>query len=225
MCSQVHRKNLNPVFNETFVFGLTQDQLTSRTLQFSVYDFDRFSRHDLIGHVIVRGLGDLCDVSRDVEYVMDIVGVTQEKKDLGELLLSLCYLPTAGRLTVTVVKARSLKAMDITGSSDNLVEINQAACGVTDPYVKVSLICHSKRIKKKKTSVKKSTLHPVYNEALVYDVPAENIEDVDLAVKVIDYDIQLLPNLCVHVIDTHQVFCACFSKPFSITACACAAEV
>ncbi|UYV67687.1 SYT9 [Cordylochernes scorpioides] len=120
-----------------------------------------------------------------------------EKKDLGELLLSLCYLPTAGRLTVTVVKARSLKAMDITGSSAltsrsdgtyNLVEINQAACGVTDPYVKVSLICHSKRIKKKKTSVKKSTLHPVYNEALVYDVPAENIEDVDLAVKVIDYD-------------------------------------
>lgn len=32
-------------------------------------------------------------------------------------MLSLCYLPTAGRLTVTVVKARHLKAMDITGSS------------------------------------------------------------------------------------------------------------
>lgn len=32
-------------------------------------------------------------------------------------MLSLCYLPTAGRLTVTIVKARHLKAMDITGSS------------------------------------------------------------------------------------------------------------
>jgi len=41
----------------------------------------------------------------------------QEKKELGELMLSLCYLPTAGRLTVTVIKARNLKAMDITGSS------------------------------------------------------------------------------------------------------------
>jgi len=32
-------------------------------------------------------------------------------------MLSLCYLPTAGRLTLTVVKARNLKAMDITGKS------------------------------------------------------------------------------------------------------------
>jgi hypothetical protein len=36
---------------------------------------------------------------------------------LGEMMLSLCYLPTAGRLTVTIIKARNLKAMDITGSS------------------------------------------------------------------------------------------------------------
>lgn len=41
--------------------------------------------------------------------------------DLGKLMLSLCYLPTAGRLTVTVIKARNLKAMDITGSSGNLL--------------------------------------------------------------------------------------------------------
>lgn len=41
----------------------------------------------------------------------------QEKADIGEVMLSLCYLPTAGRLTLTVVKARGLKAMDITGSA------------------------------------------------------------------------------------------------------------
>lgn len=57
-----------------------------------------------------------------------------------------------------------------------------------DPYVKVYLLCQGKRIKKKKTSVKKNTLFPVYNEALVFDVPADNIEDVSLIVKVIDYD-------------------------------------
>lgn len=42
---------------------------------------------------------------------------TQDKIDLGELMMSLCYLPTAGRLTLTVIKARNLKKMDITGSS------------------------------------------------------------------------------------------------------------
>lgn len=58
----------------------------------------------------------------------------------------------------------------------------------SDPYVKVSLMCEGKRIKKRKTSVKKNTLNPVYNEALVFDVPQENVDDVYLVVKVIDYD-------------------------------------
>lgn len=43
-------------------------------------------------------------------------------------------------------------------------------------------------MKKKKTTVKKATLHPVYNEALLFDVPSENVEDVSLIIKVIDYD-------------------------------------
>lgn len=58
----------------------------------------------------------------------------------------------------------------------------------SDPYVKVSLMCEGKRIKKRKTSVKKNTLNPVFNEALVFDVPQENVDDVYLVVKVIDYD-------------------------------------
>ncbi|KAJ8676619.1 hypothetical protein QAD02_012406 [Eretmocerus hayati] len=172
--TKVHRKNLNPIFNETFIFSVLQDDLRERYLQFSVYDFDRFSRHDLIGQVVLKDLAECIDCGHEIEYTMDIMCTVQDKVDLGELMLSLCYLPTAGRLTVTIIKARNLKKMDITGSSD--------------PYVKVYLLCQGKRIKKKKTSVKKGCLCPVYNEALVFDVPAENIEDVSLIVKVIDYD-------------------------------------
>ncbi|XP_049938971.1 synaptotagmin-10-like [Schistocerca serialis cubense] len=172
--TKVHRKNLNPIFNETFIFSVPYDDLRHRYLQFSVYDFDRFSRHDLIGQVVLKGLLDSVDLLQEMEYTMNILCAPQDKVDLGELMLSLCYLPTAGRLTVTIIKGRNLKAMDITGSSD--------------PYVKVYLLCEGKRIKKKKTTVKKATLCPVYNEALVFDVPAENIEDVSLIVNVIDYD-------------------------------------
>lgn len=32
-------------------------------------------------------------------------------------MVSVCYLPTAGRLTLTIIKGRNFKAMDITGSS------------------------------------------------------------------------------------------------------------
>ncbi|KAI0208448.1 Synaptotagmin-9 [Lamellibrachia satsuma] len=172
--TKVHRKTLNPEFNETFTFNVGYVDLEERTLQFSIYDFDRFSRHDIIGVVLLRNLTRVIDLTQEQAYSMDICCVPQDKLDYGELLLSLCYLPTAGRLTVTVIKARNLKVMDISGTSD--------------PYVKVSLMCHGRRIKKKKTQVKKSTLNPVYNEAIVFDVPRDSIEDVSLLVNVIDYD-------------------------------------
>ena len=43
-------------------------------------------------------------------------------------MLTLCYLPTAGRLTVTVIKARNLKAMDITGSSGEFPIVQKFVC-------------------------------------------------------------------------------------------------
>ncbi|MEQ2212070.1 hypothetical protein XENOCAPTIV_024609, partial [Xenoophorus captivus] len=113
----VHRKTLNPVFNETFQFGVPLNELHSRKLHFSVYDFDRFSRHDLIGQVVVDNLLEFSEGSGDKPIWRDIVEGTAEKADLGELNFSLCYLPTAGRLTATVIKATNLKAMDLTGFS------------------------------------------------------------------------------------------------------------
>lgn len=49
-------------------------------------------------------------------------------------------------------------------------------------------MCHGKNIKKKKTSPKLATPNPVYNEAMVFDVPYDNIEDVHLILRVITQD-------------------------------------
>ena len=57
-----------------------------------------------------------------------------------------------------------------------------------DPYVKVSLICDGRRLKKRKTTTKKNTLNPVYNEAIIFDIPPENVEQVSLSIMVMDYD-------------------------------------
>uniref|UniRef100_A0A3Q3XGH1 C2 domain-containing protein n=1 Tax=Mola mola TaxID=94237 RepID=A0A3Q3XGH1_MOLML len=172
--TKVHRKTLNPVFDEVFLFPVAYTELSSRKLHFSIYDFDRFSRHDLIGQVVVDNFLDLADFPRETKLCQDIQSVTSDNVDLGELMFSLCYLPTAGRLTITIIKARNLKAMDITGASD--------------PYVKVSLMCDNRRLKKRKTSTKRNTLNPVYNEAIVFDVPPENIEQISLLIAVMDYD-------------------------------------
>jgi len=66
----------------------------------------------------------------------------------------------------------------------------------TDPYVKISLMLNGKRVKKKKTTIKKCTLNPYYNESFTFEVPFEQIQvslicsalltycDVMLALKV-----------------------------------------
>ncbi|XP_024001335.2 synaptotagmin-C-like [Salvelinus sp. IW2-2015] len=71
--TKVHRKTLNPIFNETFQFGVPLAELHSRKLHFSVYDFDRFSRHDLIGQVVVDNLLDFSEGTGEKPVWRDIV--------------------------------------------------------------------------------------------------------------------------------------------------------
>lgn len=88
----------------------------------------------------------------------------------------------------------------------------------TDPYVKVSLMCEGRRLKKRKTSTKRNTLNPVYNEAIVFDVPPENIDQINLSIAVMDYDrwdacsCQILPDktLRARFVPRNKVGLFCF---------------
>jgi hypothetical protein len=70
--TRVHRKTLNPLFDELFQFPVVYDQLSNRKLHFSIYDFDRFSRHDMIGEVILDNLFEVSDLSREATVWKDI---------------------------------------------------------------------------------------------------------------------------------------------------------
>ncbi|KAK8727596.1 hypothetical protein OTU49_009638 [Cherax quadricarinatus] len=71
--TKVHRKTLNPVFNETFTFKVPYADIMSKTLVFGIYDFDRFSKHDQIGEVKIP----LCqvDLAQTIEEWRDLVSV------------------------------------------------------------------------------------------------------------------------------------------------------
>ena len=68
--SSVKRKTANPFFNEYFKFPATYDDIKESTLVFFAYDYDKFSRHKLVGEVRI----DLSKVetSNSVEMWCDV---------------------------------------------------------------------------------------------------------------------------------------------------------
>uniref|UniRef100_A0A6I8NWZ8 Synaptotagmin 11 n=1 Tax=Ornithorhynchus anatinus TaxID=9258 RepID=A0A6I8NWZ8_ORNAN len=116
--TRVLRRTRNPVFDETFTFyGLPASQLQDLALHFLVLSFDRFSRDDVIGEVVLP-LAGLDPATAKVQLTRDISQRSFQKcVGRGELQVSLSYQPAAQRMTVVVLKARHLPKMDITGLS------------------------------------------------------------------------------------------------------------
>lgn len=179
--TRVMRRTLNPVYDEDFTFyGIHFNQLPALTLHFVVLSFDRYSRDDVIGEVMLEL--DALDLSESDNNPLSISreitprSFKLKSQGRGEILVSLCYQPAANRITVVVLKARSLPKMDITGLSD--------------PYVKIYLLYNDQRIAKKKTHVKKRTLNPVFNESFVFELPhlEEGLKNISLEFMLLDWD-------------------------------------
>uniref|UniRef100_A0A8B9KH15 Synaptotagmin n=1 Tax=Astyanax mexicanus TaxID=7994 RepID=A0A8B9KH15_ASTMX len=75
--TKVHKKTLNPVFNETFVFKIPYQELGGKTLVMSVYDYDRFSKHDIIGEVKLPM--NTVDLGQPIEEWKDLESAEKEE--------------------------------------------------------------------------------------------------------------------------------------------------
>ncbi|CAK9810619.1 Syt4 [Anthophora quadrimaculata] len=180
--TRVLRNTRDPVYNEDFTFfGISKDQLQKISLHFIVLSFDRYSRDDIIGELTcaLSSVSDLENAdNQEISLCRKICprSLKIQSQGRGELLVSLCWQPNNGRLTVVVLKAQNLPKMDVTG--------------LADPYVKIYLLYKSQRIAKRKTRVKKRTLSPVFNESFVFDIPngADGLSNVSLEFMLIDWD-------------------------------------
>lgn len=58
----------------------------------------------------------------------------------------------------------------------------------SDPYVKMIQLQGRRRVKTRRTTMKRANLHPVYNETLVFDLPESQIGNTNILIKVMDWD-------------------------------------
>ncbi|XP_061379003.1 synaptotagmin-5-like isoform X1 [Danaus plexippus] len=165
----VHRNEANPFFDQHFKFPVSHDDLTDKTLLLQVFDYDRFSRNEVMGSAKVPL--SRVEVAGGAEVWAELSRERRPPEELQELLLSLSFLPSAERLTVVVLKARNLLPP-------------QEGKDALDVYVKVYLLVNGKRVKKKKTN-RKEINNPIWNEALSFSLPSSNLQEASIEVCVV----------------------------------------
>ncbi|KAG9475738.1 hypothetical protein GDO78_003904, partial [Eleutherodactylus coqui] len=167
--SRIQRNTYSVLFDEKFSIPLDPLALEENSLRFSIFAIDGDERNVSTGVAELK-LSDLDLTVRPFNTWIYLQDVNKAADAVGEILLSLSYLPTAERLTVVVVKAKSLVWME--GKT------------TADPFVKVYLLQDGRKISKKKTAVKRDDRNPLFNEAMIFSVPAIVLQDLSLRVTV-----------------------------------------
>ncbi|NXF10769.1 SYT12 protein, partial [Smithornis capensis] len=168
--SRIQRSAYAVAFDEHFSIPLDPAALEENSLRFSVFGIDEDDRNVSTSMAELK-LSDLDLAMRPFNAWLYLQDTTKAVDTVGEILLSLSYLPTAERLTVVVVKAK------------NLVWTNGKVTAA-DPFVKVYLLQDGRKISKKKTAVKRGDTNPVFNEAMIFSVPAIVLQELSLRVTV-----------------------------------------
>ncbi|XP_069327850.1 double C2-like domain-containing protein gamma isoform X2 [Eulemur rufifrons] len=193
------RGTRGPVWEETLTYhGFTPQDAARKTLRLCVCEDPRLRRRRRVPplgelRVPLRKLVpnqarsfDIClekrrltkrpkslDTARGMSLYEEEVEVAGEER--GRILLSLCYSSQRGGLLVGVLRCAHLAPMD--------------ANGYSDPFVRLFLHPNVGKKSKYKTSVRKKTLNPEFNEEFFYAGPREELAQKTLLVSVWDYDL------------------------------------
>ncbi|XP_070930259.1 double C2-like domain-containing protein gamma isoform X1 [Macaca nemestrina] len=115
------------------------------------------------------------DTARGMSLYEEEVETEVAWEEHGRVLLSLCYSSQRGGLLVGVLRCVHLAPMD--------------ANGYSDPFVRLFLHPNAGKKSKFKTSVRRKTLNPEFNEEFFYSGPREELAQKTLLVSVWDYDL------------------------------------
>ncbi|KAM6937967.1 synaptotagmin-2 [Xenentodon cancila] len=167
--TRIVKGSCNPLFGDQFSCILPEDKdtLNHINLRMEVRDFDKFSRHSVLGEVRVP-LGNV-NISYPLELKEDLQ--IPQKDLVGEVLLSLRFLPTSQRLEVGLLKVRMV-----------LSEMGSDAA----MYARISIQCNQSKLRYQKTSAVPRCLVTVFNEVLMFSLPEFPLEQCKILVSLYD---------------------------------------
>ncbi|KAK2918185.1 hypothetical protein Q8A73_004931 [Channa argus] len=163
--TRIVKGSCNPLFGDQFSCVLKDlKELHQIRIRMEVRDFDKFSRHTVLGEVKFS-LGHLNNYPVELHENLQI-----PQKDLvGEVLLSLKFLPTSQRLEVGLLKIRTAL---------NEISSNTAL------YARISVQCNNCKLRHQKTAAVARCLVTVFNEVFIFSLPELPLEQCKILVSV-----------------------------------------
>ncbi|XP_074156944.1 synaptotagmin-like protein 5 [Sminthopsis crassicaudata] len=199
------RTGTNPEFNEILKYTISHTQLETRTLQLSVWHYDRFGRNSFLGEVEIpfdswnfeNPSDEWFVLQPKVEFAPDI-GLQYK----GELTVVLRYIPPENNLMLPLEQLQGKKSFkkgkkkEVSLLSGGLLEVlikeakNLTAVksgGTSDTFVKGYLLPDITKATKHKTPVIKKNVNPQWNHTFLFSgLDPQDIKNVCLELTVWD---------------------------------------
>ncbi|KAF8776779.1 Double C2-like domain-containing protein beta [Argiope bruennichi] len=172
---QTVHKTLNPEFNEALSFyGISDYDIAKRTLKMTVMDEDTHCNEPMGEiRIALKRLKPQQPSYANVYLEKPRPDDTEEENSRGQILLALLYSDEHNALVVNIVRCVRLPSRENNG--------------FPDPFVKVQLKPDAMR-RRFKTSTKKKTLNPEYNEQYAFEMEPGELTKKTIEVTVWDKD-------------------------------------
>ncbi|ESO93415.1 synaptotagmin 15a [Lottia gigantea] len=167
--SKTRKKSLSPVYNESFTFQVSPDEILTRTLRFSVYDVDKRQIRHSLGHVMVA-MKDV-DLTRGEVIWSDLEPMAQAASSLGDIQVSLTYIPQQEKIKIVVMRARNLRPSDYTSES-----------GL---YARVQFYYGRRAHKTKKTTMQRIHSDPEIHESFTFSIAGKQLDTCNVVLSII----------------------------------------
>ncbi|KFU84054.1 Synaptotagmin-like 5, partial [Chaetura pelagica] len=203
--TKIKSNSTHPEFNETLKYVISHTQLETRTLQLSVWHYDRFGRNSFLGEVEIpfdswnfENQGDEWFVLQPKVEVVTDVGLQYK----GELTVVLRYIPPDRNLMLPLGQFQGKKSFKkgkkgsshmpsggilevLIKEAKNLTAVKSG--GTSDTFVKGYLLPDDSKATKHKTPIIKKSVNPQWNHTFAFSgLSSRDIHNVCLELTVWD---------------------------------------